>query len=37
VNAGYECGISVKDFNDLEENDKLVFFKIKARHEIEKA
>jgi translation initiation factor IF-2 len=37
VNAGYECGISVKDFNDLEESDKLVFFKIKARHEIEKA
>lgn len=37
VNAGYECGIGVKDFNDLEEGDKLVFFKIKARHEIEKA
>ena len=37
VNAGYECGIGVKDFNDLEEGDKLVFFKIQARHEVEKA
>lgn len=36
VNTGYECGIGVKDFNDLEEGDKLVFFKIQARHEVEK-
>lgn len=37
VGTGYECGIGVKDFNDLVEGDRLEFFLIQARHEVAKA
>ncbi|NLM17681.1 MAG: translation initiation factor IF-2 [Candidatus Riflebacteria bacterium] len=29
VNSGYECGISVQNFNDVKEGDVLEFFKLK--------
>ena len=28
VNAGYECGVGVKDFNDFQEGDILEFYKM---------
>jgi len=36
VGTNYECGIGVKDFNALQEADRLEFFLIQARHEIAK-
>ncbi|MBF2052206.1 MAG: translation initiation factor IF-2 [Candidatus Sericytochromatia bacterium] len=37
VSTGYECGIGVKDYNTLQEGDRLEFFLIQARHEVAKA
>ena len=34
VNAGYECGIGVENYNDIKDNDILEFFRLK---EIERA
>jgi translation initiation factor IF-2 len=37
VGTGYECGIGVQGFNELEVGDRLEFFQVMARHEISKA
>jgi translation initiation factor IF-2 len=37
VASGYECGIGLLNFNDLEVGDRLEFFQVMARHEISKA
>ena len=37
VGTGYECGIGVQNFNDLEVGDRLEFYQVVARHEISKA
>ena len=29
VREGFECGIKLKNFNDIKENDQLEFFEIK--------
>lgn len=37
VSMGYECGIGIHNFNQLEVGDRLEFFQVMARHEISKA
>jgi translation initiation factor IF-2 len=29
VNEGFECGIKLKNYNDIKESDKLEFFEVK--------